>query len=283
MLTVLAYATEKQAYFDLFMESCRRFGINPVILGWGDRWIGSGKKLISIFKFIQQLPGDEIILSVDPFDVIFLSGPEEIETKFQELDTPFLCGALKLRAFNARVYDFEFNRTTLPTPKTPTGYNFLNAGTWISTAGYASSLFEQEVAKGGIAPSDIDQEILTAMYIRDCSRVNIDWKGELFHNMLFRNFITRQPDLSDLIFRGDRILNEKTGSWPSLLHASGNTYMSSLVKALGYKACLSIPEKDVKNYTLKAYYHLGKILKYALIPKWMDGQTVHERFYYNKG
>lgn len=69
-----------------------------MILGWGDRWIGSGKKLISIFKFIQQLPGDEIILSVDPFDVIFLTGPEEIETKFQKLGLPFLCSALKLRA-----------------------------------------------------------------------------------------------------------------------------------------------------------------------------------------
>jgi len=76
MPTVIAYGTEKQAYFELFMESCHRFGIDPVIL------------------------------SVDPFDVIFLTY-------------------------------LEFNRTGEPTPETATGYNFLNAGTWISTAAYA--------------------------------------------------------------------------------------------------------------------------------------------------
>lgn len=117
MLTVIAYATEKQAYFDLFMESCQRFGIDPVILGWGDRWIGSGEKLISICKFIQNLPADDLILSVDPFDVIFLAESGEIEEKFWNLNIPFLCGALKLRSFNARVYDHEFNHTSLSIPE----------------------------------------------------------------------------------------------------------------------------------------------------------------------
>lgn len=267
MLTVIAYATEKQAYFDLFMESCQRYGIDPVILGWGDRWVGSGEKLISICKFLRKQAKDEIILSVDPFDVIFLAGPGEIEAKFRNLNIPFLCGALKLRAFNARVYDHEFNRTPLPTPETATGYNFLNAGTWISTAGYACRLLEQEIEEGRIAPSDIDQKVLTALYIGDRSKLDIDWKGELFHNLLFSNFITRKPDLSDLGFREGRIRNELTGSWPCLIHASGNTHMSCFVKALDYKASLSMPEKDVLNYTRKVYFHLGKILKYALIPK----------------
>lgn len=159
MLTVIAYATGKQAYFDLFMKSCQRFGIDPVILGWGERWIGSGEKLISICKFIKTLPPGEIILSVDPFDVIFLTEAGEIEAKFRSMNIPFLCGALKLRTFNARVYDHEFNRTPLPTPETATGYKFLNAGTWISKAGYASRLLEEEIEQGSIFPSGKNPEI----------------------------------------------------------------------------------------------------------------------------
>jgi hypothetical protein len=268
MPTVIAYGTEKQAYFELFMESCRRFGINPVILGWGERWIGSGGKLISICKFIKDLPANEIILSVDPFDVIFLTDLEEIEAKFREKNTPFLCGALKLSAFNARVYDHEFNRTLEPTPETPTGYNFLNAGTWISTAGYAFRLLKQCIEGGKINPGDIDQEILTSLYIEDNFRVNIDWKCELFHNLLFRNFVTRQPDLSDILFQDGRIRNTATGSWPLLIHASGNTLMAGFVSALEYHPSLAIPKKDIKNYLLKACFHLGKILKYAISSNW---------------
>ncbi len=142
MSTVIAYRTNKQAYFDLFIESCHRHHINPVILGWGDQWIGTGKKVISIYDFIQTLPSDETVISVDPFDVIFLSCLDEIEAKFCHMKIPFLCGVLKLGRSSGHVCNLEFNRTKKPTPRTPAGYNFLNAGTWISKARYASGLFK---------------------------------------------------------------------------------------------------------------------------------------------
>ena len=65
----------------------------------------------------------------------------------------------------------------------------------------------------------------------------------------------------------DRIKNMATGSWPVLLHASGNTHMAGFVSALGYHPSLAIPKNDLKNYLLKACFRLGKILKYALIRK----------------
>jgi hypothetical protein len=44
MATVIAYGTNKQAYFDLFLASCDRHAISPVMLGWGKEWIGFGNK-----------------------------------------------------------------------------------------------------------------------------------------------------------------------------------------------------------------------------------------------
>ena len=267
MAVVLAYGTEKQAYFDLFMESCHRFGIEPVILGWGDQWEGTCKKLSAIYEYIRELPDHETVLSVDPFDVVFLAGLDEIEEKFARHQTPFLCGALKLRSFNARVYHHEFNRTGLPAPETPTGYNFLNAGTWISTAGYASGLLNRLTCTGLLQSCDIDQEVFTALYIRDCSVMDIDWKCSLFQNILFTDFITRRPDLSDIRIHNNRIMNPSTDTQPSILHASGNVVMREIASSLGYPDYLTIPEKDLKNYTRKAVFHLGKILRYSVTQK----------------
>lgn len=267
MSVVIAYGTEKQAYFDLFIKSCQRFGIDPVILGWGERWEGTCKKLVSISNYIKDLAEDEMILSVDPFDVIFLSGMEEIEEKFREQDAPFLCGALKLHSFNASVYDHEFNRTFLPTPSTPTGYNFLNAGTWISTAGYASRLLTKLSCDGQLQACDIDQEVFTALYIIDSSALDIDWNCQIFHNLLFTNFVTRRPDLSDIEFKEGKIRNIGTGSTPSILHASGNVIMKEIALSLGYERRLAIPEKDLKNYLRKAYFHLAKILSFTFKQK----------------
>lgn len=104
------------------------------------------------------------------------------------------------------------------------------------------------------------------MYIKDKSRISIDWNCELFHNLLFRHFITRRPDLSDILFQNKRIRNTATNTWPTLLHASGNTRMGRFVSELGYDVSLALPKKDIKNYSLKACFHLGKVLKYLLAP-----------------
>ena len=262
MATVIAYGTEKQAYYDLFLESCKRYQIEPVILGWGEKWIGFGKKVMEIRDYLKQLPDDQIVISVDPFDVIFLCGIEEIENKFTNLHIPFLCGALKLDSFNRRIYNFEFNRTHREIPHTPTGYNFLNSGTWISRAGYAIALIDELIEKHHMTETTMDQQLLTGMYIQDSTVVGIDWKCEIFHNILFKDFITRKPDLKDIVFDTTRIKNSATGTDPCILHASGNAKMRDVAMRLGYEKGISTPHHVQINYARKALFHIGRLLKY---------------------
>ena len=228
-------------------------------------------------RIFRELPDEEMVLSVDPFDVIFLAGIDEIETRFRKLDTPFLCGALKLCSFNAKVYEYEFNRTTLKSPENPGGYNFLNAGTWISPAGYASSLLYNLIGYEQLRTCDMDQEVFTALYLTNRKAMDIDWSCRLFQNILFTNFITRRPDLKDIRFLERRIINRTTGSMPSVLHASGNVQMKKIAWHLGYEAQLAIPEKDLKNYSRKAVFHLRKILSFTMKQKvretWAYGQS----------
>jgi hypothetical protein len=266
MATVIAYGTNKQAYFDLFLASCRRHGISPVMLGWGKKWIGFGNKTTETRDYIKDLPDDEVVLSVDPFDVVFLCGLDEIEEKFRRMHTPFLCGALRLGPLLRRVYQREFNRGPVQVPHNPTGYDFLNSGTWISTAGYARRLIDRLERDFRMAPTDMDQEILTGIYARDrasgeYASVEIDWRCELFHNLLFKNFITRSADLKDLEFADGRVKNTGTGSRPCILHASGNAKMETIAKRLDYPADVSHPTENNKNYFRKALFHVLMLLR----------------------
>jgi hypothetical protein len=262
MATVIAFGTSNQGYFDLFMESCHRYHIDPVILGWGEKWIGFGKKMMEIQQYVMKLPEDEIVISVDPFDVIFLSGLNEIEEKFVRIGTPFLCGALRLNRFNRTIYSFEFNRTKRLIPETATGFNHLNSGTWIARAGTAGILIEDLIQKHHMTELSMEQQLLTGIYVKGNKIVDIDWKCEIFHTILFRDFITRRPDLSDLMFNETRIKNGITGTIPCILHASGNSRMREIAARLGYSHAVSTPSMAQLNYTRKAFFHIGNLLKY---------------------
>jgi hypothetical protein len=261
MPKVIAFATDKQAYFDLFIDSCDRYSIEPIILGWNEKWIGPGKKLTMIRDYIKNLPEKEIVIVVDPFDVIFLCGIDEIENKFNRISSSFLCGALNLGRLTATVYNYEFNKTGIKLPLTPTNYNFLNTGTWISRAGYAQYLIDELVDKYNMNDNSMDQQLLTGIYIRKLYNVDIDWKCEIFHNLLFKDFITRRADLKDLKFSDNRVLNTASGSKPCIIHASGNANMKELALRLGYSPHILKPINNTKNFSRKALFHIKQILK----------------------
>jgi hypothetical protein len=261
MSRVIAFGTNKQAYFDLFIESCKRYNINPVILGWDEKWVGFGKKSMMIREYIKSMPEDEIVISVDPFDVIFLCGLDEIENKFAKIPSSFLCGALNLGKFRGAIYNYEFNKTEKRPPGTPTNYNFLNTGTWISRAGYARYLIDELVDKYKMTEISMDQQLITGIYINNSYKVDIDWKCEIFHNLLFKDFITRRPDLKNLEFYDSRIINTASGSKPCILHASGNTNMKGLALKLGYDPKIIISQHNSINFAKKTVFHIRQILK----------------------
>lgn len=261
MSKVIAFGTEKQAYFNLFIESCSRYSIEPVILGWDEKWIGYGKKLIAIREYVKNLPVKEIVIIVNPFDVVFLCGLDEIEYKFNKISSSFLCGALSLGKLSGAIYNYEFNKTGKKLPAKPTNYNYLNTGTWISRAGYAEYLINELVDKFHMTETSMDQRLLTSIYIQNQYNVDIDWKCEIFQNLHFKDFITRRAVLKDLKFYDSRVMNTATGSRPCILHVSRNTSMHELGLRLGYDQSTIVPENNMINLTKKAFFQIRQMLK----------------------
>jgi len=260
VVSVFAYATGKQAYFDLFMASCRRHAIEPILLGWGQPWIGFGRKTTDIRRAIRDLPDDALVLSVDPFDVVFLTDLAELADRYRPYYGKYLCGALKLGRGLAAVYNTEFNKSGKAMPRTQFGYDYLNSGTWMANAGCARSVIDRLVEQEKMTDKDMDQERLTSMYIRGDTEVALDWRCDLFHNLIFKDFLTRRPNLTDLEFSDGRVCNRATGTRPCVLHASGNARMESIARSLRYPAETARPASSQKNFTRKAIFHVQQLV-----------------------
>lgn len=259
MVSVFAYATGRQAYFDLFMASCQRFAIEPMVLGWGRPWIGFGRKTTDIRRAIDHLPGDALVLSVDPFDVVFLTDLAELAERYRPYHGKFVCGSLKLGRGLAAVYSTEFNKSSQAMPHTEFSYDYLNSGTWMANADCARSVIDRLVEQEKMTDKDMDQERLTSMYVRGDAEVALDWRCELFHNLLFKDFLTRRPNLTDLEFSEGRACNRATGTLPCVLHASGNARMETIARFLGYPAEAARPASSQKNFTRKAIFHIQQL------------------------
>jgi hypothetical protein len=196
---------------------------------------------------------------VDPFDVVFLTDLEELAKRYRPYHGKLVCGSLKLGRGLAAVYNTEFNKSGQALPHTEFGYDYLNSGTWMANAACARSVIDRLVAQERMTDQDMDQERLTSMYVRGDAEVALDCRCDLFHNLLFRDFLTRRPNLTDLEFERGRVFNRATGTWPCLLHASGNARMESIARALGYPVEVSRPAQSQKNFTRKAIFHTQQL------------------------
>ena len=80
--------------FDAMLASCRRFGHEPLILGWGQPWGGLGNKPRLLLKAIEsgQITDDHILF-LDAFDTVLARPPCDIMAAYAEYDAPIVWGA----------------------------------------------------------------------------------------------------------------------------------------------------------------------------------------------
>lgn len=50
----------------------------PRDIGWGKKWIGYGNKTSDTRSYLKGLLDGEIVISVEPFDVVFLCGLDDM-------------------------------------------------------------------------------------------------------------------------------------------------------------------------------------------------------------
>lgn len=219
-MKVITVATHSQAYFPVLEESARLNNIELIVLGWGEKWGGFGWKLKLLKNYFQTQPPNEIVIVVDGFDTFIISNLDEIIQKFKEINKPMICAAERKHhnyIWNI-VYERIFNKRN-SYPQTPTIYNYLNAGAWITSSGYILDLLKDVPLHN----TTNDQALFTYLYINE--KIAIDYECKIF---------TCIRNESDLLYTNGRYENIFTKEYSCIIHAPADVSMKNLIHYMGY-------------------------------------------------
>jgi|688.fasta_scaffold01587_4 hypothetical protein len=249
-IVTVANAAPKADYycFREMLASCRRFGHEPLILGWGQPWGGLGNKPRLLLKSIEsgQITDDHILF-LDAFDTVLARPPCDIMAAYAEYDAPIVWGAER-NLFP----DIGCDRDAV-FPDALGGFRYLNSGVCVAqTDAMLAYLQHIDAAnipddhKSADGARDInpnDQEIALKAFVRQFTWTDISEKQPMCPRMaldtecrIALNMHSVTPDEIDV--SGERIKVLATGAEPCIFHANGNAKdsgMLALVLAkLGY-------------------------------------------------
>lgn len=168
-LHVCTVASYKNKGFHQLIESCQKNDIKIDVLGMNLPYKGLSDKLIYMREYLSALPDDDIVLFVDAFDVVFLTGQDVILRKFLAMNTPLVFSVERSCACVPKLGDKY--------PKGPTSFRYLNSGTYI---GYVWAIKDLLKDLGSINPKDNDQVLLSKHYLEHPEKYCFDYYCELF-------------------------------------------------------------------------------------------------------
>jgi hypothetical protein len=222
------------------LASCRRFGHEPLILGWGQPWGGLGNKPRLLLKAIEsgQITDDHILF-LDAFDTVLARPPCDIMAAYAAYAAPIVWGAER-NLFP----DIGCDRDAV-FPASLGGFRYLNSGVCVAeTDAMLAALKcikadeipdDHKSADGAHDVNPNDQEIwlnaFADMSMWHIPRMQLDTECRIALNMH-----SVSPDEMDV--SRERIRIKCSGVEPCIFHANGNAKdsgMLALVLAkLGY-------------------------------------------------
>ncbi|HLK55672.1 MAG TPA: hypothetical protein VKU00_03860 [Chthonomonadaceae bacterium] len=215
MIRVLTVATGEGGHWASFLRSCRRVGIEPEVIGWGQPYRGHTYRLKLLHRYLAEMPPEQTILFLDGWDSVVLAGQEEIEARYLAFDVPLLMSAERYCA------PFPWLAERFPVIESP--YRHVNAGNWIGQAGYVRALWER-MGLWRLPDALNDQGVLTDWFLSHPGEIVLDHRCELFQNLYISE--------GDIDYSGERPRNIVTGGSPVLFHGSGGADMRAVLASL---------------------------------------------------
>jgi hypothetical protein len=203
------------------VESSIRSDFDLVILGWGEPWKGLSQKLEAAHRYASSIPGEDVIMFTDAFDVMFMGSPDSVVQKFLHANTPILfsaeCGCWP------HVMD-DKNICLHRYPPSPTPYRYLNSGTWIGHAHAAAAMLADVIKEAGnnFARAN-DQKLVADMYMAGRHGIKLDFYNDIFQSMhmtLDKPLPHCDPS-EDVRMRNTRFHNIRTRTEPEVFHFNG--------------------------------------------------------------
>ncbi len=220
IVTVCSH-TDLPPYYrpDAFFASCKRFGIEPIVLGRNGAYKGLGSKVRLLKELLDspQVFDDKRMIFCDAFDVVFQKNPILCQ-HFLDLGPKLI--------FNAERALFPFDQEVFQGhPLSETSYRFLNSGFIVGQTETFRKALElmnadkvpddhQMPDKSWVNPND--QELWQKLFVAERKTLGLalDTRAELC--LTLSNTVPEELD-----FDGPLISSKETGSAPICLHLNG--------------------------------------------------------------
>jgi len=215
-------ATKKHDGLDRLIESAEHYGIYLNVLGLDSGWTdgdvarlenpGGGQKINILKKELEKLNDDDVIFFVDGYDVIFMTGTEEIEKKWKDAECKVLFGAEKVLWPDRSIED-RF-------PEKNESYRFLNSGNFMGEVGELKKITAED-----LADSADDQLYYQLKFLSGDFDFKLDYKANIFQCIAFCADSEDGLNISiqrELQIENDRIKNIEHNSYPCSFHGNGS-------------------------------------------------------------
>ena len=231
------------------IKSARINNITVEIIGHGRDINEDGKlcgKNIWLYEKLQELNENEIIMCTDAFDVIYLASEGEILKKFKSLNTRILFGA-ETHLAGLR-YNSTDHKKIMKLAKNET-YKYLNSGVVIGYVSDLKKMYKNLIYDVKNIPKwkwSNDQGYVSKRYANKKEPIKLDFKKELIWTDIFydkpnwpvsdKKWELHVKELKVKMtdnylpnnFKNGRLRNEKTNTFPCILHVPTNKHMSSV-------------------------------------------------------
>ena len=242
MVKLITVATHNEGYLPWLEKSCKRFNIELIKLGYGQKWLGFSWKFKLMIDYLKNINPNELIIFIDAYDVIMLRPLDDIEEYYNYI----------VKITNKKIIiseDKNLDKFVEFTSEIIFGKcknTRINSGTYL---GKASNLLEM-FNRLDFNNDDDDQILLTSYVNKYPEEIYID-TDNIF-------FLVRSNKLNDILKdKNIKINNHKLtylNSKPYFIHGNYYTYMHNLILKLGYK----ISNKKIKEIIHKFKQKLNK-------------------------
>lgn len=261
-LHIVTVVTDSKYYFPYLVESCKKYGKELTILGYGKKWLGFAWKYKLMIDYLKNLPKTDIVCFIDAYDVICLRDLSELKKEFIKIRNSTNCkiivGHDKIDTstlYYTANYYFNYYYFGL------CDNVFLNSGTYI---GYVYDLLDilTKVYNETIENIDDDQILLIDYCKKNKKEIYID-----VDNKLFLTINKKSSEIDDLV----EIKNNKliyNNNEPFFIHGPGKTSLTNILSKLDYKLYELEKHNNIPDANLKSIYKIlfkGNYTKICII------------------
>ena len=219
-LRIVTVASDPTDGYERFMESCKYWNFDPVVLGMGQLWTwdltqapGGGRKVNLLKEYLNQISSDsdtELILFSDSYDVVVNDFALNIINKFNKFDADIL--------FSAETMIWPDKNIETKFPRMGSNpYIYLNSGGFIGSIKAIRQIISEPIDDAADDQLYYQKIFLNNLqYPNSNFRIKLDYKCEIFQTMSSR-FIEIYVDKSTC-----KIVNKLFPlSSPCIVHGNG--------------------------------------------------------------